>query len=232
MRWSPSILVQVATLALTTLVLAFALSLSIVLLTPTPAPVRMTVRDAARILGGEQNGAFGLTIRSAPPALPRVAEVEASLARMLRVRPDRVRARWLNSDGAGKGKATGQSVILVGDRTLLVDSGAGSFRMRFGADVRIGPTWKCPRSKQPFVRTMAVGALSRRPIGTWPHGDGACLRRSVWPWCFPRSRSGSQHVGCRPRCAILRKVQLAATWSANRRFKMMARLRSELSPQR
>lgn len=157
MRWSPSILVQVATLALTTLVLGFALSLSIVLLTPTPAPVRMTVRDAARILGGERNGAFGLTIRSAPPALPRVVEVEASLARMLRVRPDQVRARWLDSDGAGKGKATGQSVILVGDRTLLVDSGAGSFRMRFGADVRIGPDVEMP----------AFEAAVRQDDGRW-----------------------------------------------------------------
>jgi signal transduction histidine kinase len=157
MRWSPSILAQVATLALTTLVLAFALSLGIVLLTPTPAPVRMTVRDAAIVLGGERNGTFGLTIRSAPPARPQVVEVEASLARMLRVRPDRVRARWLDSEGAGKGKATGQSVILVGDRTLLVDSGAGGFLMRYGADVRIGPDVEMP----------AFEAAVRQGDGRW-----------------------------------------------------------------
>lgn len=157
MRWSPSILAQVATLALTTLVLAFALSLGIVLLTPTPAPVRMTVRDAASVLGGERNGAFGLTIRSAPSALPRVMAVETSLARMLRIRPDRVRARWLDSDGAGKGKATGQSVILVGDRTLLVDSGAGGFRMRYGPDVRIGPDVEMP----------AFEAAVRQDDGRW-----------------------------------------------------------------
>lgn len=157
MRWSPSILAQVATLALTTLVLAFALSLGIVLLTPTPAPVRMTVRDAARVLAGERNAAFGLTIRSAPPALPRVVEVEASLARMLRAPPDRVRARWLDSDGAGKGKATGQSVVLVGDRTLLVDSGADGFRMRYGADVRIGPDVEMP----------AFEAAVRQDDGRW-----------------------------------------------------------------
>lgn len=57
----------------------------------------------------------------------------------------------------GKGKATGQSVILVGNRTLLVDSGAGRFHMRFGADVRIGPDVEMP----------AFEAAVRQDDGRW-----------------------------------------------------------------
>lgn len=157
MRWSPPILVQVATLALTTLVLAFALCLGIVLLTSAPTPVRMTVREAADALRGQRSDAFATVLRSSPPASPGVVQVETALARALGIHSDRVRARWLDGDGAGKAKATGQSVVLVGDRTLLVDSGAGGFRMRYGADVHIGPDVEMP----------AFEAAIRQNDGRW-----------------------------------------------------------------
>jgi len=139
MKWSPSILAQVATLALATLILAFIFCFGIVVLTPVPGPVRMTVRDAAETLRGRSGAALDMAVRASAPAPPRVVEVEAALVRMLRVPPDRVRVQWLDGDGAGKGIATGQSVVLVGDRTLLVNSDASGFRMRYGAGVQIGP---------------------------------------------------------------------------------------------
>ncbi|MDQ1119379.1 MULTISPECIES: HAMP domain-containing sensor histidine kinase [Pseudoxanthomonas] len=140
----PPILVQVAALALVTLALAFALCFGIVLATPTPAPIRMSVREAAAALDGQHGGRFRIEPRAAPPGCPRVAPVEATLAQATRTQPGRVRACWLDAAGAGKASGNGQSVVLVGDRTLLVDSDARGFQMRYDADARVGMDTSLP----------------------------------------------------------------------------------------
>ncbi|WP_266171381.1 HAMP domain-containing sensor histidine kinase [Dyella subtropica] len=133
-----------AALAFSTLVLAFTLCFGIVLLTPAPTPIRMTIREAAIALRGDASDGFQTAVRATPPTGPYVREVETALAQAMRVRPERVRVRWLDGDGAGKASGTGQSVVLVGDRTLLVDSDAGGFRMRYGADALIEPDAEMP----------------------------------------------------------------------------------------
>lgn len=170
MKGSPSILTQVATLALTTLVLAFALCFGIVLATPAPTPIRMTVREAVTAIRGDAGDGFRITHQASPPAGPHVPEVETALAQTLHIPSDQVRVGWLDGEGAGKAKGAGQSVVLVGDRTLLVDSDAGGFRMRYGADARIGPDTEMP----------AFAASVRQADGRWRRATPTNRRLAAW----------------------------------------------------
>jgi signal transduction histidine kinase len=170
MKGSPSILAQVATLALTTLVLAFALCFGIVLATPAPTPIRMTVREAVTAFHGGAVDGFRISNKPSPPSGPHVQEVETALAQALHIPSDQVRVRWLDGDDAGKAKGAGQSVVLVGDRTLLVDSDASGFRMRYGADARIGADTEMP----------AFEASVRQSDGRWRWATPTNRQLAAW----------------------------------------------------
>lgn len=144
-------------LALATLVLSFVVCLAIAWTVPTPPPVRMTLGEVLRVVRGGTDDALTRAIRASPPAGRRVEAIEAALARALSVDPATVRARWRDSEGAGKASDVGQSVVLVGDRALLVDSGASGFQMRYGPDVRIGLD----------VRMPAFDVALRQHDGRW-----------------------------------------------------------------
>ncbi|WP_164978548.1 sensor histidine kinase [Pseudoxanthomonas composti] len=114
------------------------------------------MREAVAAFDGQHSARFRVAPGD-PPSCPRVAQVEAALAQAAHVRPPRVRACWLDTPGAGKASGNGQSVILIGERALLVDSDERGFQMRYGADARPGPDTSLP----------AFSAALRGQDGRW-----------------------------------------------------------------
>lgn len=162
MKGSP-ILVQVAALAFATLVLAFSLCLAIVWVTPAPPPTAMTVRSAATALQEGGDEAVHQAVLSSPPPGVRVPEVEAAVARHMGVSPEDVRVSWADDAGGGQTRENGKSVIVLGGRPALVDTGSGGVRMQYGGDLQIDPDAPMP-SFRVAVREAEGGWRMVTPI--------------------------------------------------------------------
>lgn len=140
---SASILSQAASLALAALLIATALDFAIVLLTPTPQEPRMRVAEAATALRSGGDGRLSLREVDAPPAGVRSRLLETAIARELGVPAERVCAVW-DARAAGVAAGIGQSVVLVGDRDVVVDSRSGGFTMRYGEGTQLDPRASVP----------------------------------------------------------------------------------------
>lgn len=164
MRGAP-ILSQVAALALAALLIATLLDFAVVLLTPTPREPRMRVVDVAAALQSRGDAGLSLQQTDAPPDGVRSPLLETAIAQALGVPAGQVRAVW-DTRAAGVVAGRGQSVILVGDRDVVVDSGPGGFTMRSGAGARIDPRTPVP----------AFVAAVRTEDGRWRRAS----RRDPW----------------------------------------------------
>jgi signal transduction histidine kinase len=152
-----TVLAQTASLAFAALLIATVLNFAIVLLTPTPPAARMSVAEAAAALQSDAGGRLSVRTTGSPPAGARSRLLEASLGRQLGLPAARVRAAWTGEGGGGVASGTGQSVVLVGERDVVVDSSPGGFMMRYGEGAELEPDTPVP----PFV------AAIRQPDGQW-----------------------------------------------------------------
>lgn len=154
---APSVFLQVVALAFATLVIAFAASVAVVVLTPTPQRQPLSVARAAAAL--RRSGGEGLSVWAAvaPPAGPRSPALERALAKALAVPPARVRAAWDPAGWSGDARRVGTSIVLIGDRPVVIDNFPGGFFLHWDRNADLPSEAPLPAFK----------AAVLRPDGRW-----------------------------------------------------------------
>ena len=144
---APSVFAQVIALALTTLVIAFAASVAVVALTPTPHQRLLTIAHAAAALQHSGVDGVEVSLSRMPIAGVRSPVLERALARALAVPPDRVRAVWDPAGGSDNARAVGKSVVLIGNRPVVVENSPAGFFVHYSDDADLPPDVPLPAFK-------------------------------------------------------------------------------------
>lgn len=164
----PSIFLQV--LGLTLLVLLVALGLGAVLTQVLPAPDRgrTNVAEMAWALDLKPSSVIDVTTRSSPPDGLRTSLVERSLAEAVERPVTDVRVIWRDLPGAAEG--SGQNVLLIDGRDVLVSGAPGGFVMTYGDHARLDPDTFVPLFQ----------AAVRTGDGRWRIGTPRDPARTAW----------------------------------------------------
>ncbi|WP_158298708.1 sensor histidine kinase [Sphingomonas psychrotolerans] len=165
-----SIFSQVAGLALLVLLVAMGISFALALAIPAPTAGQMNIEEMVWALEAKPSWVIETDVRTAPPVGRRSPLVEASLAAGLRVDPANVRAIWVGEPQGAAG--TGESILLVGERDVLVRSSASGVKLRSGDDAAVSRLTLLP---------LFTGAV-RLNDGNWRWGIPDDPVRTAWRW--------------------------------------------------
>lgn len=164
----PSIFLQVLGLSLLILLVALGLGAILTQVLPAPDRGRMNVAEMAWALGQKPSSVIDVATRSSPPEGLRSALVERSLAEAMGRPVSDVRAVWKDLPGAAEG--SGQNVLLIDGRDVLVTGAPGGFVMTYGDQARLDPDTFVP---------LFEGAV-RTVDGVWRIGTPHDPARAAW----------------------------------------------------
>lgn len=174
MKRRPTVLAQMGTLVLATLLAVLAISFAVVLLTPTPQPAPVRLRDLIEAVRQPSHGGrlgFRAEVRETPPAGRSSPLLTRALSRSLGLDTRNVRIIW------PEGRATalvstvrGESVTLIAGREAVVTATPDGFSLRSGPAVPLSPQALIP----PVIAAVA------RDDGRWLVLDPADPLLPAW----------------------------------------------------
>lgn len=156
----PSIFVQVLGLSLLILLVALGLGAVLTQVLPAPDRGRMNVAEIAWALEQKPSSVIDVATRSSPPDGLRSPLVERSLAEAMGRSASDVRVVWKNLPGAAEG--SGQNVLMIDGRDVLVTGAPGGFVMTYGDQARLDPNTFVPLFEA-AVRTVDGGWRTGTP---------------------------------------------------------------------
>lgn len=165
-----SIFARVVGLAFLVLIISMGISILLLLLLPAPSPGRMNVEEMIWALDAKPSSVINADIRIEAPSGRRSSVIEATLAKALRVNPSDVRAVWIGDPSPSLG--SGESVMLVGGRDVLVSSSASEVTLRYGDRASVGRRTIIP---------LFIGAVKLKD-GNWRWGVPHDPARTSWTW--------------------------------------------------
>lgn len=164
----PSIFVQVLGLSLLILLVALGLGAVLAQVLPAPDRGRMNVAEMAWALDRKPSSVIDVATRSSPPGGLRSTLVERSLAEAMGRPASEVRVVWKDLPGAAEG--SGQNVLLIDGRDVLVTGSPGGFVLTYGDHAKLDPDTFVP---------LFQGAV-RTEDGGWRTGTPRDPARAAW----------------------------------------------------
>lgn len=130
----------------------------------------MNIEEMSWALQAKPSSVINVHIRTVPPSGRRSGLIETTLAAGLGAKPTEVRAVWVAEPrGANE---VGESIMLVGERDVLLRSSASGVKVRSGDDATV--------SRQTIL-PLFIGAV-RLPDGRWRWGIPHDPVRTAWRW--------------------------------------------------